>query len=159
MLTRHRLLSAGSRTVIVAIAALLIGAALGPTAVSGVSQAVSKVFITNTATDPVPVVGTLTVGNPPTSLIASGSTSLGPSGSATLVNAIDVSGFRSVRVVAEASSHVDYEVLSGSLHISQQSGATRLSEVYEVPGLSLTWRITEVDGVSQTVTWAVFGRP
>jgi uncharacterized protein with beta-barrel porin domain len=158
MHTRAFLASGRWRSAVLVLAALLIGALAGPGAVSSAGQAISKVLVTNTPDNPVPVVGDLTVAEGPTTLIASGSTSLGAGASAVVADALDVSGYRTVRIVAEASQHVNYEILSGSIHLDQHNEQVRLSEVYEVPGSVLSFKVTEVDGVAQTVVWAIYGR-
>jgi hypothetical protein len=60
-----------------ATAAFIAGSILGPSAAAAVSKAATDVFVTNDATSPVPVAGTVNVGNLPTTQAVSGTVNVG----------------------------------------------------------------------------------
>jgi hypothetical protein len=130
------LASSRTRTILLVLAALLVGALATAAPVHGVPPA---------------------SGGGSTVLIASGSTSLSPGETATVVSNAAVSAYRTVRVVAEADSQVTYEVLSGAMRITAV-GTSRYSEAFEVPGLSLSLKVIESSATTQSVTWAIYGR-
>jgi hypothetical protein len=60
-----------------AMAAFIAGSILGPSAAAAVTKAATDVFITNDATSPVPVTGTVNVGNLPATQAVSGTVNVG----------------------------------------------------------------------------------
>ena len=135
--------------VLALIGALVAGTTLGPATVSAANTAISNVFVTNTAANPVPVAGSVTIGNLPATQAVSGTVGITGTteviyfssgtirhGSADFVIPLgtDVSAYKSVAVYVNASGVAGATscLISGSAPEAQ--GAQWLLSTFTVPG-------------------------